>query len=184
MPSPFGTERMKPLRDRAREGRANPKGIPYLYGASSKETAIAEVRPWLGSLVSLAQFKMLRCVKLVNCKTTKKRRPYLSKSIPKEDWDNAVWQDIDLAFARPFTVGEDTASYVPTQIIAELFKVNGLDGLVYRSAFGGGYNMVLFDLDCADIINCSLYEVKDIHFNISQASNTYFVSKYNKNGGV
>lgn len=42
---PLPIERMKPLRDRAREGRANPKGIPYLYVSTHRETALAEVRP-------------------------------------------------------------------------------------------------------------------------------------------
>src|SRR5258708_31702309 len=51
-PAPFGVDRMKPLRDRAREGRANPKGIPYLYLATDQDTAVAERRPWGGSDVS------------------------------------------------------------------------------------------------------------------------------------
>ncbi len=51
---PHSPHRMKPLRDRASEGRANPKGIPYLYLATKEETAISEVRPWIGSFISLA----------------------------------------------------------------------------------------------------------------------------------
>lgn len=55
--APYSPERMKPLKDRAREGRANPKGIPYLYLATAKETALAEVRPWVGSKVSVPYLK-------------------------------------------------------------------------------------------------------------------------------
>jgi hypothetical protein len=47
-PVPFPPERMKPLRDRAQENRANPKGIPFLYLSNHKETAMSEVRPSLG----------------------------------------------------------------------------------------------------------------------------------------
>lgn len=65
VPAPFPPERMKPLRDRAREGRANPKGIPYLYVSTQRETALAEVRPWVGSLVSVAQLRIDRDLKLV-----------------------------------------------------------------------------------------------------------------------
>ena len=57
IPCALPPARMAPLKDRAREGRANPKGIPYLYMANRKETVMSEVRPWLGSSVSLAQFK-------------------------------------------------------------------------------------------------------------------------------
>lgn len=41
---------MKPLSNSASEGRANPKGIPYLYVATDKETAMSEVRPSLGAI--------------------------------------------------------------------------------------------------------------------------------------
>lgn len=55
----FGPERMKPLVDRAREGRANPTGIPALYVATSPETAVSEVRPWVGADVSVAACRLL-----------------------------------------------------------------------------------------------------------------------------
>jgi hypothetical protein len=53
-------ERMKPLRDSAREGRINAKGIPCLYLSDDENTAMAETRPWIGLFASLAQFKTLR----------------------------------------------------------------------------------------------------------------------------
>ncbi len=57
--SAFGPTRMKPQIDRATEGRANPTGIPVLYLASSEQTAISEVRPWIGSELSVAQFRIV-----------------------------------------------------------------------------------------------------------------------------
>ena len=42
---PYPPERMKPLVNRAKEGRANPKGIPYLYLSTKESTAIQEIRP-------------------------------------------------------------------------------------------------------------------------------------------
>jgi hypothetical protein len=65
LPSAFGPARMKPLADRAQEGRVNPKGIPCLYLATMLETAISEVRPWIGSLVSVAQFRTTRPLRIV-----------------------------------------------------------------------------------------------------------------------
>jgi hypothetical protein len=47
------SQRMKPRRDRAPEGRVNPKGIPCLYLATTKEAAMSEVRPWMGSYISV-----------------------------------------------------------------------------------------------------------------------------------
>jgi hypothetical protein len=62
---------------------------------------------------------------------------------------------------------------VPTQILAELFKSEGYDGVGYRSSLGPGHNVALFDLDAADLIVCLLFEVKDISFKFEQAGNPY-----------
>ena len=53
---PHPPERMKPLAGWAREGRADLKGILYLYLAAAKDPALAEVRPRLGSMISLGVF--------------------------------------------------------------------------------------------------------------------------------
>lgn len=175
--APFSPERMKPLIDRAREGRANPKGIPYLYGANRKDTALAEVRPWIGSLISLGVFEIKKDLTIIN--TTTENHPlhiYFEEPEPQER-EKVVWEDIDRAFSKPVSPNDEVADYVPTQIIAELFKYNGLEGIVYTSALGTGSNIVLFDLDSANLVSCSLYEVKDIEFNFKQASNTYSVVK-------
>jgi hypothetical protein len=144
LPGPFHQRRMLPLTDRAPEGRANPAGIPYLYLSNQKETALTEVRPWLGSLVSLAQFQTTRELAIVNCSTDERPRRRMSTRPPfviisPEELDKAVWYDIDRAFAN-----EGLAEYAPTQIIAEFFKAKGFDGIAYQSAFGGGYNFALF----------------------------------------
>jgi RES domain-containing protein len=50
----------------ARPGRMNPLGIPYLYVALDQATAIAEVRPWLGALLSVARLSPQRTLRVVN----------------------------------------------------------------------------------------------------------------------
>lgn len=66
-PCPHCDARMKPLRGQSSEGRANAKGIPCLYVAIRKETAMSEVRPWVGSYVSVGQFKLLRDIEISDC---------------------------------------------------------------------------------------------------------------------
>jgi len=175
IPSPLSSERMKPLRGRAREGRANPKGIPYLYVSTHRDTAMAEVRPWVGALVSVAQFKIVRDLRVVNIT---ERPPYghiYLWTVPPEKWDETVWGDIDFAFSRPVTPSDDDAEYVPTQIITERFKAGGFDGLAYRSSVGQGHNLVLFDLDVAILVNCSLFELKGLTFDFQECANRYYV---------
>lgn len=59
-PCPFNPKRMKPLKNSASEGRANPKGISYLYLATNMNTVMAEVRPWISASISLGQFQLLK----------------------------------------------------------------------------------------------------------------------------
>jgi hypothetical protein len=178
-------ERMKPLPDKAYDGRANPKGIPCLYLANSKETAMSEVRPWVGSYVSVGQFKILRDQQLIDCSRTHKAGSFLlsfpfgEREPEPSDIEKAVWSDIDRTFAEPMTRSDDSADYVATQILAELFKKEGFDGIVYKSNFGEeGYNIALFDITAADLINCAIHQVDSIEFKFSQEDNPYFIKKY------
>lgn len=171
--------RMKPLRDRASDGRANPKGIPCLYLATTKEAAMSEVRPWIGSEISVGQFKLLRMAEIVDCSREHDRMTFHFEEPSPEKIEKAVWAHIDKAFAEPMTRSDNTADYVATQIIAELFKDSGYDGVAYKSNFGEkGYNIALFDIDAADLINCFLYRVDGIDMSFSQQDNPYFVTKY------
>lgn len=179
VPAPYEPSRMIPLSNRATEGRANPRGIPYLYCTDQLETAIAEVRPWIGSLVSVGQFRVVRTLRLIHCSAPEKPHQIIINGIPQipqEDWDKAVWWDIGRAFSKPVVLSsDDTAEYVPTQIIAEFIRKQKYDGLVYASAFAGGYTMVLFDLGAAKLANCSLYKVKELTFKVKRTGDQYFI---------
>ncbi len=113
----FGAERMKPLASRAREGRANPAGIAVLYLASQEQTAISEIRPWVGSNVSIAQFKVLRDVRAINLslghgQTSVAEMMFSELSGDRtpaaEKIEKAIWIDIDNAFSRPITLSDDS----------------------------------------------------------------------------
>jgi hypothetical protein len=169
---------MKPRLRRATEGRANPQGIPYLYTATVDETAAAEVRPWLGAYVSVAQLRTNRQLKVVNLTTADTRLPLCFHEPAPEKRDAYVWRDIDRAFARPVERDDDSAEYTPTQVIAEAFKAARYDGVGYRSSLGSGHNVALFDIDAADIINCTVHKVERISFDLPEVANRYFVTKF------
>jgi hypothetical protein len=59
-PCAFPRERMKPLPGQAREGRANPKGIPCLYGATKRRPLWPRSGRDLGSLSRLLLSKSIR----------------------------------------------------------------------------------------------------------------------------
>ncbi len=168
-PCAFPRERMKPLVDRAAEGRANPKGIPFLYTSVDGDTAVAEVRPWVGAYVSVAELRVLRPLSVVNCVTGDRGLWAYSDDEPDEaERERANWRDIDRAFSRPVTPHEQVANYVPTQVLAELFRNESLDGIVYRSALGSGHNVAIFDLTAADVVSCGLFLVRSVSFDVRQ----------------
>ncbi|MBA4122704.1 MAG: RES family NAD+ phosphorylase [Acidobacteria bacterium] len=174
---PFDVDRMKPLKYKASEGRANPKGISYLYTAYEKDTAIAEVRPWVGAYVSVAQLKVTKPLTLINCVAEKSQLKIYSNEPDVPERERKVWQNINEAFSKPVTQNDFVSDYVPTQIIAEMFRHNGLDGLVYKSSLCSGLNVALFDLDMARVINCTLFQVKSVRFCSVETGSQYFVEK-------
>ena len=64
---PCNEDRLRPFSDRAKEGRANPKGRPVFYAALDEDTAVAEVRPWIGTYISIGYFTTNRSLRLVDC---------------------------------------------------------------------------------------------------------------------
>ena len=187
----YSPERMKPLPDKACDGRANPKGIPCLYLANRKDTAVSEVRPWIGSYVSVGQFKLLRNVDLIYCSRGYKDKDEHSaallsfivgeKTPTPEEIEKAVWSDIDDAFAEPMTRSDDSADYVATQILSELFKREGFGGVAYRSNFGeNGHNIALFDIESAKLINGTLCKVTSVAVQFEQ-KDTYYIKNNHPN---
>ncbi|MBO3759430.1 RES family NAD+ phosphorylase [Ciceribacter sp. L1K22] len=155
--------RMIPLRDRAGDGRVNPRGIPCLYMATNDATAVSEVRPAIGAYVTVASMKCLRELKLIDCSVLAKRQFIYFEEPERDEMEKAVWSDIDRAFSAPADRSDDAAEYAPTQILAELFRSLGYDGVAYKSAFGeDGYNVAIFNIDDFEVGRCRLFQVKNI----------------------
>ncbi|MCF7491348.1 MULTISPECIES: RES family NAD+ phosphorylase [unclassified Vibrio] len=162
---PYSESRMRPLTDSATEGRANSKGIPCLYVASNKETAMSEIRPWLGSVVSVAKFSNNCELQVIDfSKHHNGSLPFFLAEPEDAKKIEAVWTHIDRAFSEPVTNSDQKSDYAPTQIIAELIKSLGYDGIAFKSSLNTGLNLALFDLNCVDFINCNLFKVNNIQF--------------------
>lgn len=178
--TPFSPSRMYPRKSLAREGRANPKGISYLYTATNKETAMAESRPWIKSQISVARLKLTRDVSLIDCSRNIHKMPFFFSVKdgfyePSDDEkENAVWTHIDQSYSSPVIDNIDEAAYVPTQILSEFFRVNGFDGVMYKSMLSSGCNVVLFDNGLTEMISCHLCETKNIEYSFEEIANPYY----------
>jgi hypothetical protein len=98
----------------------------------------------------------------------------LDNKRPRED---GIWVAIDRAFATPVSKDDESRDYIPTQIIAELFKSEGYDGIVYKSLLSDdGYNLALFNLDDASVVHCALFKVGSISFGFQETGTEHFFS--------
>lgn len=190
----FGAKRMKPFADRAREGRANPTGIPVLYVGSTIKTAVSEVRPWVGAEISVAECRLLRPLRTIDLSKGHGKSALVGPifnhlvngTAPSaKEIENAVWTDIDNAFSQPVTQTDDRADYAPTQILAELFRNAGYDAIGYKSLFGdtekrGGFNIAVFDPDAVEISSCAPFQVKSIEVVAEQSSSAWTKSTTNE----
>lgn len=129
------------------QSRVNPVGIPYLYLASNKDTAISEVRPWKNCKITVAEFALKKEISVVNFSN----KEFLNtlKDEQNEVMEN-IWRElITHLFSMPFDPRDDIA-YIPIQYISERLKKEGLDGIIYDSSLNeDGYNLCVFDVDIA-----------------------------------
>jgi hypothetical protein len=189
IPSACAPERMKPNPEKVSpEGRVNPRGIAYLYLAMDKNTPCTEVRPWLGSYISLGQFQTKRDLRIIDCMSDERKvLPFKALNavdvenpviIPwkPDEYESVVWGDIGYGMSKPVTPEDCGLSYVPTQIIAESLRHHGADAIAYRSMLAeGGMNIALFDIKDADLISCMLMETKAIQYTFNQSDSPYVI---------
>jgi hypothetical protein len=121
-PFPNSKERMKPRIGMAPEGRANPKGIPYLYFSTDQNTAMAECRPRLGQPISLGKFVTTKELIIIDF-SKDIYTPVSLADLEKEKTDKhfvemVIWGQINDAFTEPVSNTDLVADYVPTQVIA------------------------------------------------------------------
>lgn len=135
------------------DGRANPALIKYLYVAEDAYTAMVEVRPYLKSVVSIAEIKIDSPLTVMN---------FSYESLSKlKDTKEFLMYLIMRDFSKP--ANTDKKNYIPTQYIAEFIKHLGMDGIRFNSSlYGRGRNITIFNYENCEPISSSLYEIEDI----------------------
>ena len=130
-----------PLMKNINANRANAKGIPCLYAAKEEKTAIAEIRPFLGSTVSVATIKLVRDLKIFDL--------YFDYDMSNSDIVKLPLADIWFGLAFAYSIPYENSSqneYLLTQCVSEYFQISGFDGIQYSSSLNeGGKNLALFN---------------------------------------
>lgn len=147
--STFSKEQMgAPPNRLASHGRANPPGIPYLYLASTLETAVSEIRPHTGAKICVAEFTILPDLVLVDLRDP--RRLVSPIALGDEDAIGELRNDIRFLellgdeLTTPVLPEGAAIDYVPSQYMFEFIKNRNYDGVLYKSSVGVGFNLALF----------------------------------------
>lgn len=171
-----------PPKDIAKEGRLNSKGISYLYLSTNEETAISEVRPWIGSEITIGYFKIIEDLKIIDTSTDDPKTPKIriyhrSNELPPISYsavekEEYIWGYINSAFSRPMSPSESKLKYLPTQYLSEKFKTIGYDGIAYKSSLSEkGHNICLFYPDKAKCYYCNMFAINKIKYEYEKSGN-------------
>lgn len=140
-----------PPKDRAANNRMSPAGVPLMYVAADRQTAIAEVRPSIGDKVVVGEFVSKRELHFfdftVLSKLTHAEISFFETHYRQRTDRRLLLDYLHELIARP--VRAHDTDYVMTQALAEYIRYcdnQRFDGIAFRSVqCDGGINFVLFD---------------------------------------
>lgn len=152
----------------ATPGRANPRGIRYLYLCNDDETPFYEVRPYYLDRVDIGVFRIVEDnVKIVDFTQrvnlfnvyNDEGEALFKDMVKRRVLFDAISQDL----SNPIHSYDSELEYVPTQYVCEYFKNIGADGIMFKSSVHeSGKNLVLFYPGKAECVEVHPYEVDDL----------------------
>ena len=134
----------------ASAGRMNARGISVFYGAMDSATALAEVRPPVGSKVAIAKFTIVSSLRLLDVEAMKSVTT--SGSIFDSSYGALMQRanflrTLSSRISRPVMPNEEAFEYLATQAVADYLATEArLDGIIFPSVQVGraSLNVVLF----------------------------------------
>lgn len=155
----------------ATPGRANPRGIRYLYLCSDDLTPFYEVRPYYLDRVDIGEF-LIKEDELKIVDFTEKVNLFKvfyddGEDVFKQKVKRRVLFDaFSSDLSKPLRSFDSELEYIPTQYICEYFKDSGADGIMFQSSVREkGKNLVLFYPEKAECVEVFPYEVNQIVIN-------------------
>ena len=149
-----------PPKGKVPAGRANPKGISYLYLADDVKTALMEVRPNLNQPISVASIVVSKPLMIFDfCRIDSDVQTFDFSDLDNFDYDGFLLGTFSSYFSSP-AFSNDESNYFATQYLCEYIKELGFDGIRFRSSLNpDGKNVVLFDTNKDPTTDCKNYEI-------------------------
>lgn len=152
----MASEMGAPPKEKVKGGRANKEGCSYLYLASDKATACAEVQPVCDDLISVAPFRLKQSLKLVDLRNFPDDfQEFTDKDSLDKLIDFVFCQELISFFSMPVKSG-DEEMYRFSQYVSDCFLQNDLQGILYNSSHNNNsnsFNLVIFDSSKATCIS-------------------------------
>jgi hypothetical protein len=139
----------------ARAGRMNAEGISIFYGATDKETCLAELRPAIhqeSAVITLSTTRPLRMLDFTRMPTAYKSLSYFQSDFDDQAERLSFLRILGTLISRPVVPGHE-ADYLITQTMTEYlahvhrdpFEGKPFDGVIFKSAQrDSGKNIVIF----------------------------------------
>jgi RES domain-containing protein len=159
-----GSEIGAPSPAKATPGRLNRAGVSFLYLSTDETTAAAEVRPHPGHRVSIASFCSLKKIRLAD---------FGAIDVAGFSSSDAMLDIFHLGYtisreiSLPITP-EDRHKYSVTQLLADLIRRQGYDGIRFPSSVAPGSNICVFQpgLFSAEPASGKVVYVKGLQYEI------------------
>ena len=164
---PFSLDQMgPPPANKAGPGRANPVGIPYLYVGSEQDTAVTEVRPHPGEILTIAEFTIENDVQLIDLRNPREMiTPFVMpdiKEVASMRGDIDFLEQLGQELTTPVLPNAAAVDYIPSQYFCEFIKGVGYDGVVYTSSVSDGINLALFQPEKATVGTISRVKIDSV----------------------
>ena len=122
-----------PPKEKARAGRMSVEYIPVFYGAFSEPTAVAELRPSIGDQVAVAEFRLVRPLRVFDFTAFSRRDVPWQESYAHTRYDFITQMQDEIS--KPISSFERQREYIATQIVAEyLREYFNCDAIIYQSS--------------------------------------------------
>ena len=148
-------------------GRANPIGISYLYAASDKDTAIAELRPHKQHSITVVTISVDSSIKLADLRSPKLSISpfrFIGENLSENVNNIHFLEHLSAELVKPVLPKDSNLEYLTTQYLCELIKSCGFDGIIYKSSVGRGDNYAFFSSDKLVFKSVKMSQIESIKY--------------------
>ncbi len=160
-----------PPKEDSSAGRANPKGIPYLYLSDNAETILYEIRASYLDDVTIASFMIKPEIEeeVIISDFTEDPTLYHPNEVNKKIKSRLLKKIISRDLSKPMRRYDSDLDYIPTQFICEFIKIfTNVHGIKFRSSLHNvGNNLVIFNQNLMNCVDTKKVRVSKVVINYS-----------------